>query len=169
VQPKINAAGSAKLSTNPRVRCSEMRRLYHGVQLLPILVLLRALLLASALANAAEKETKSDEQSPGGGFSPSTPSQSGNGSSSCPLGYNDCSTIGRRDTCCTLTQVCTFDSAGQVGCCEFGVKCVGDIPLKGSQSGAGPCIYPSRVWAVLGTVVVMLILSTGGVYRSVII
>ncbi|KAF8425909.1 hypothetical protein EV426DRAFT_519492, partial [Tirmania nivea] len=54
----------------------------------------------------------------------------------CVAGYDNCSTIGHPEACCSLTQVCTLDSVGRVGCCEFGVKCVGEIPLK--TSGAGP-------------------------------
>ncbi|KAF8473357.1 hypothetical protein BDZ91DRAFT_714488, partial [Kalaharituber pfeilii] len=91
------------------------------------LLLFTVVLLESALASPQQTDV------PERPFSPTTPTQ-GNGSTAyCVAGFNDCSTVGRSDACCSLTQVCTFDELGNLGCCEFGVKCVGEIPRRNSS------------------------------------
>ncbi|KAF8445380.1 hypothetical protein BGX38DRAFT_1094535 [Terfezia claveryi] len=103
-----------------------------------LLSALTCIFLLSTPVSAQNKGQSTTTQNlPESTFSPTTPSYGGNGTGSfCVAGYNDCSTIGHREACCSLTQVCTLDSVGRVGCCEFSVKCVGEIPLK--SSGAGP-------------------------------
>ena len=109
--------------------------------LIQILLLSLLIFLTTPFAFALPQDEKpgTDDPTSQGPFAPTTPTR-GNGSSLvCILGYEDCSTIGRRDACCSLTQVCTFDENGNVGCCEFGVKCVGEIPRgTNNNSGAGP-------------------------------
>lgn len=159
--------GSVGLHNRTMLR---QRHLHLHPHILRILIFVSILILtAIPLASAQDKENDTTTQNrPEDSFSPATPSQGGNGTSSfCVAGYNDCSTIGRRDACCTLTQVCTFDDSGRVGCCEFGVKCVGEIPLKGSNSagsrGGGAGFGDVIVWATVVTVLI----SVGGMFGSI--
>ncbi|KAI5788873.1 hypothetical protein DFH27DRAFT_527880 [Peziza echinospora] len=72
-------------------------------------------------------------------FIPTIPTQPRNANNTnlplCIAGYMDCSTVNRRDACCALSQVCTFDSAGTLGCCEYGEKCVGKVGGEEVKSG----------------------------------
>ena len=147
-------------------------RLPHFRHLLSALGLLTCILLLSTPASAQNKEQDPTTQDlPESPFSPTTPSYGGNGTGSfCVAGYSDCSTIGHREACCSLTQVCTLDSVGRVGCCEFGVKCAGEIPLK--ASGAGPR-WKSLGWGDVGIRIVVWaviaeLAAPGGAFGSMI-
>lgn len=130
--------------------------------LLTILGLLVCILLLSTPVSAQNKVQGTTTQDlPESTFSPTTPSYGGNGTGSlCVAGYADCSTIGHSEACCSLTQVCTLDSAGQVGCCEFGVKCVKEIPPK--TSGAMPR-WEDRLKVAVWAVVIAGLTALGGV------
>lgn len=54
--------------------------------------------------------------------------------SSCPSGYNPCTSLGDSDACCQQGTNCSRDSANNIACCPTGAQCTGS--LTGTSTGA---------------------------------
>lgn len=77
----------------------------------------------------------------------------------CPAGTADCSTINRPDSCCAVGETCQLiqdTGLGDVGCCNAGQTCSGDLtscdPGQSSCPGSpnGGCCIPGFVCEGVG-------------------